>query len=136
VAIVQVEKRFGPARKRIHEGMIAFNSAIVGYSRTKTFAVSVRDGDEIVGGAVGMVRREWLFIDELWLDERYRGKDFGSQVMDAAEHHGRALGAKAVYLDTFSFQARPFYEKRGYRVFGELENYPPGHSRYWLTKTL
>jgi GNAT superfamily N-acetyltransferase len=136
MAEVQIEKRYGPTKKRIHEGIIAFNSAVTGYQRTKTFAVSVRDGDEIVGGAVGMVRREWLFIDELWLDERYRGKGFGSQVMDSAEDHGRALGAKAVYLDTFSFQARPFYEKRGYRVFGELENYPPGYTRYWLSKSL
>jgi GNAT superfamily N-acetyltransferase len=135
-AQVQVEKAVGPARKRIHEGIIAFNAPIVGQPTTKTFAVTLRENDAIMGGLVASVRRQWLYIDELWLDESYRGKGFGSRVMDMAEQRGRELGAKAVYVDTFSFQARPFYEKRGYHIFGDLPDYPPGHTRYWLTKTL
>ncbi len=38
------------------------------------------------------------------------------------------------HLDTFSFQARGFYEALGYEVFGRLEEYPPGHERYFLRK--
>ena len=41
-----------------------------------------------------------------------------------------------IWLDTFSFQARRFYEKLGYVVFGELPDYPAGHSRYFLQKRL
>jgi endonuclease/exonuclease/phosphatase (EEP) superfamily protein YafD len=37
---------------------------------------------------------------------------------------------------TFSFQARPFYEKFGYEVFATLEDYPPGHRKYFLRKAL
>ena len=33
-------------------------------------------------------------------------------------------------------QALPFYEKHGYTVFGVLENYPTGHSRYFVRKSL
>jgi hypothetical protein len=40
------------------------------------------------------------------------------------------------FLDTFSFQARPFYEKLGYRVFGTLENHPAGLHHYFMTKKL
>ena len=39
-------------------------------------------------------------------------------------------------LDKFSFQARGFYEKLGYAVFGALEDYPIGHSRMFLRKTI
>ena len=39
-------------------------------------------------------------------------------------------------MDTFSFQARPFYEKLGYRVFGQLPDYPRGQTRYFLAKAL
>jgi cation transport ATPase len=45
-------------------------------------------------------------------------------------------GCRHAHLDTFSYQARPFYERLGYRLFGELENYPPGHSRFFLRKQL
>lgn len=136
MAAVQIEKRYGPAKKRIHQGIVEFNGNVVGQASSKTFAATLRDDSQIVGGIVCLVRRGWLYIDELWLDERYRGKGFGSQLIDLAERHGRALGAAAAYVDTFSFQARPFYEKHGYVLFGELENYPSGHSRYWLSKSL
>ena len=47
-----------------------------------------------------------------------------------------ARGCRYAHLDTFSYQARPFYDRLGYRLFGELENYPPGHSRFFLRKQL
>jgi len=50
---------------------------------------------------------------------------------------GRAMrrGCSGAWLDAFSFQARGFYEKLGYAVFGSIEDYPPGHSRFFLKKT-
>ena len=39
-------------------------------------------------------------------------------------------------LDTHSFQARPFYEARGYKVFGVLDDYPEGHKKFFLSKKL
>jgi hypothetical protein len=38
------------------------------------------------------------------------------------------------FLDTFSFQARGFYEKLGYRAVGVLDNHPAGHQHYFMTK--
>jgi hypothetical protein len=43
---------------------------------------------------------------------------------------------KHIDLDTFSFQARPFYEKNGYTVFATLDNCPEGHSKHFLKKDL
>jgi len=39
-------------------------------------------------------------------------------------------------LDTTSFQARPFYEKLGYAVFGTLDDHPLSHAHYLLRKQL
>jgi hypothetical protein len=39
-------------------------------------------------------------------------------------------------LDTFDFQARGFYERNGYELFGTLDDCPPGHKRYYLKKAL
>ena len=35
-----------------------------------------------------------------------------------------------------SFQALGFYQKRGYTVAGQLDGYPPGHTKYFLRKEL
>jgi GNAT superfamily N-acetyltransferase len=55
--------------------------------------------------------------------------------MAAAEEEGRRRGCTAVWLDTFEFQARPFYEKLGYSNFGTLD-YPAGFKRFFLQKAL
>jgi len=57
-------------------------------------------------------------------------------LLRATEDEGRRLGSHSAYLDTFSFQARPFYERHGYEVFGTLEDFPVGQQRYFLRKAL
>lgn len=56
--------------------------------------------------------------------------------MRLAEEEAVRRGCLGAWLDTFSFQARGFYERLGYSVFGVIEGYPPGHSRFFLKKTL
>ncbi len=81
--------------------------------------------DEIVGGILGEVYWEWLYVDLLWVKNELRGQGYGHRLLTKLEDEGRKLGAKNVYLDTFSYQ-----------VFGELQDFPPGHQRYFFRKEL
>ena len=45
-------------------------------------------------------------------------------------------GCTGATLTTFEHQARPFYEKLGYVVFGTLEGYPAGTRQYHLSNRL
>jgi GNAT superfamily N-acetyltransferase len=131
-----LEKRYGPAKKAIWNGLRAYNRSRIGEPKHARFAVTVREGDRILGGATAELWANGMFIELLWLDDAVRVMKCGTKVMDLIEDEGRRRGAAFAYVDTFSFQARPFYEKRGYAVFGTLEDFPPGHKRYWLRKTL
>ena len=90
----------------------------------------------IVGGMVGEIYWTWFHIDLLWVTDELRGRGYGHRLLARAEDEARQRGAKQAYLDTFSFQAPDFYKQHGYRVFGELPDFPPGHQRYFLTKQL
>jgi GNAT superfamily N-acetyltransferase len=118
-------------------GITAYNTEQAGASEEchLCFVLKSPDG-ETIGGVIGTTYWGWLSLSLLWLKEEFRGRGFGSQLLAAAEEEARKRGAKHVYLDTFSFQAPEFYEKHGYRVYGELPDFPPGHTRFFMKKDL
>ena len=76
------------------------------------------------------------YIDTLWVDETYRGKGLGSQLLTEVERTAKENGCYLIHLDTFDFQAKEFYKKQGYEVFGILEDCPKEHCRYYLMKKI
>jgi GNAT superfamily N-acetyltransferase len=104
--------------------------------RSLTISVTHPDTDELLGGLWGGTGYSYLHIELLYLPEDLRGAGLGRQLMAQAEQEAIQRGCHGVWLDTFSFQARGFYERIGYTVIGTLEHYPPGHSRFFLRKTL
>jgi GNAT superfamily N-acetyltransferase len=90
----------------------------------------------LVGGLSATTVWGWLHVKELWVAERMQRSGIGTQLMLAAENEARRRGCHHALLDTFDFQARTFYEKLGYEVFGELPDFPRGHSRFFMKKSL
>jgi GNAT superfamily N-acetyltransferase len=90
----------------------------------------------IKGGLLGATYWGWCAIDILWLHDDLRGKGYGTRLMQLAEDEAKRRGCLGVHLDTLSFQALPFYQKLGYTVFGQIDDLPVGHARYYLKKSL
>ena len=91
---------------------------------------------EWLGGLMGELWCDWLHVKIVWVDAAARGQGNGSRLLRAAEDYAIERGCWSATLETMSFQARPFYEKLGYEVFAALEDYPPGHTKYYLRKQL
>lgn len=106
-----------------------------GHGKQLCFVLYAPD-QEIAGGLIGETHWGWFYINLMFIKEELRGRGYGHRLLTLAEEEARQRGAKNAYLDTFSFQAPGFYKRHGYRVFGELEDFPPGHQRYFLTKQL
>src|SRR5512139_1516326 len=118
-------------------GINEFNKAQAGDENAKRLCFVVKGPDQaVLGGVIGITYWDWLYIDLMWIKEEFRGRGFGGRLLTLAEDEARQRGAKQVYLDTFSFQAPGFYKQHGYQVFGELQDFPAGHQRYFLTKQL
>ena len=90
----------------------------------------------LVGGVWGYVNWNWLFVGLVWVSETLRGGGYGRQLMAALEHAARERGCQYAHLDTFSWQARPFYEGLGYEDFATLDDYPSGYQRFFMKKAL
>jgi GNAT superfamily N-acetyltransferase len=133
---ISVERAVGKTKKAVLGGLIRYNNEKMGKQKYKRLAVSLREGNEIVGGIVGEVWTAVLFIQLFWLEQRLRRKGFGAKLIKAIEDEARRFGATHAYVDTMSFQAPGFYRTCGYKEFGSIEGYPGGVTRHWLTKTL
>src|SRR5947199_7708735 len=131
-----VERTIGQTKKAVLGGLIGHNTEKVGKQKYKRFAISLRERGKIVGGIVGEVWAKVLFIQFFWMEQKYRGKDFGTKLIAAIEDEARRFGARRSYLDTMSFQAPGFYRSCGYQEFGSIEGYPDGVTRHWFTKAL
>lgn len=94
------------------------------------------DGTIIAGCVAEMYFWKIVYVDILWVDERHRKRGLGTRLLRAVEDAARREGAALIHLDTFDFQAKDFYLKNGYELFGTLEDCPPGHCRYYLKKKL
>lgn len=103
----------------------------------KSVRIFIRNrNNKVVGGIIGDVFGGWVYIALLWVEESLRNKGYGTKLVNLIEEEARKLGCKYAHLDTYSFEARPFYEKLGYGVFGTLEDYPEGYCKYFLKKVL
>jgi ribosomal protein S18 acetylase RimI-like enzyme len=90
----------------------------------------------IVAGLLGVTFWGWLHINDLWVSENLRKQGLGKALMCAAEQEAVRRECKFAHLETHDFQALEFYLKQGYDVFGELDDLPAGHKKYFLKKTL
>ena len=123
----------GYLRDRLDE----HNAPFAGPRNTEEFNLVVRDEQgEIVAGLVASCIWDWLHINIVWVSDVLRGQGYGTALLREAEAEGVKRNRKFAMLHTFSFQARPFYERHGYQVSGELVDFPLGHSQFKMFKRL
>jgi GNAT superfamily N-acetyltransferase len=122
-------------RETILTGLRAFNESQIGPANHLPVQLVVRDAQrEVIGGLLGDTKWGWLYVDKLWIAERARGLGLGSRLLARAEDVARERGCIGVFLSTFEHQARPFYEQRGYELFGTLDGFPAATRQYYLCK--
>ena len=123
--------------RELVDGVRVYNRAITGHERPRAVACFLRDdAGHIVGGAHGDLWGRSVHISAMWVAESHRGEGHGSALLEAVESYAASHGHVLAYLETTSFQARPFYESLGYRVFGELDGIAEGCTLFFLRKEL
>jgi len=116
----------------------AFNESKAGSSEFQELAILLREpgSGETIGGLWGRSAYGWVFVQLMFVPEALRRRGLGSRLLQMAEKIGEQRGCGGIWLDTFSFQARGFYERHGYTVFGTLDDHPPGGKHFFLSKSL
>jgi len=124
-------------REAIFACLAAFNQSRAGLSGFQQLAILLQDPStsDTVGGLWGYSLYDWLFIELLFVPDPFRGLKLGTKLLHMAERIGTERGCVGVWLDTFGFQARGFYERNGFEVFGALDDHPRGTKRFFMRKS-
>ena len=105
-------------------------------SETVDVQFVVLDNGQFVGGIYGNFKYDYLFINVLYVKEKYRGRNIATKLMDLIEKEAAKRGFQNLYLTTFEFQALGFYKKRGYKKVMEIYDYPKGFKEFTVYKSL
>lgn len=125
----------------IVDGLVKYNLSKVPKTQEIEF-IDIRkkivdENNNIIGGCLAkMYCWNVMYIDVLWIDDAYRKQGLGERLLREIEQIARDKKCSLIHLDTFDFQAKDFYVKYGYEVFGVLEDCPENHCRYYLKKKL
>lgn len=97
----------------------------------------IKENDDIIAGICGNVYT-WkiLYLELLFVNEAHRNKRLATFLLKKVEEQAKAMDVSLIHTDTYDFQAKDFYLKHGYEIFGVLDDCPQGHKRYYLKKEL
>ncbi|WP_446899632.1 GNAT family N-acetyltransferase [Clostridium sp. LBM24168] len=125
----------------IESGLVKYNLSKVPLIQKEPFIPInrvIKDSSEYIIAGINSRLYCWncCYIDILWVRENYRNQGYGSILLKEVERFAKQNNGYIMHLDTFDFQAKDFYIKHGYKIFGALENVPKGHTRYYMSKDL
>jgi GNAT superfamily N-acetyltransferase len=118
---------------RIYE----FNSSQTGLNDGQLFGFFIRDEkQEIIAGLSGWTWAKACEIRDLWVHPKWRRQGYGRKLLKSAEEEARTRGCEVILIISYSFQAPAFYQKCGYELAWQLNDFPPGHQNCYLVKKI
>lgn len=99
------------------------------------FSFIAKENDEIMGVVAGHTCFFEVYISDLAVREKDRGKNIGSQLIQAVEEYYTGHGFENINLCTYGFQAPEFYEKLGFQLeFVRKNKANPKMNKYYFVK--
>ncbi|HEY7494375.1 MAG TPA: GNAT family N-acetyltransferase [Candidatus Tectomicrobia bacterium] len=121
----------------VREGLAAHNVAATGATAYYPVCIFLKDEHQgVLGGLLGHIWAQCMHIAFLWVAPNLRHHGYGTALLHAAEALAAEWACTVVQLETFSFQAPGFYARHGYETIAVLSDFPPGHQKHFLKKSL
>lgn len=100
-------------------------------------------GDTFIGCSSGLaykndkVYSSWFYLTDLFVEKAYRFQSVGANLLANLEKEITTQGIQHIWTWTAGYEAPAFYQKQGYEIFAEMENwYSDGSARVGLRKKL
>jgi GNAT superfamily N-acetyltransferase len=123
--------------KVIKKGIIEYNAPFFGSNPSKSFIIYIKNYKlDIIAGLTGFYKGKYARVDLFWVDKAVRHQGLGKRLILKLEEFCKIKGCCYIQLETFDFQARPFYEKLGFECIGTVSKWVEDRDCYFMRKTL
>lgn len=124
-------------REKILVSLREFISSKIGPGQTAKSTLAARNTDgEVIGGLNYNIVRKWMYIEHLWVEEKHRSQGIATSLLKMAEEQALEHACIGIHCSTYSLLAESLYVKNGYKIFGQIEDFPEGHCHLFFSKKL
>ena len=110
--------------------------ARTGIGEDRDLGIETRRQGELVGACYGGTWGGTCELESLWVHPDLRRSGLGTRLLAAAESEAAQRGCHQVVLLSHWIQAPGYYERQGYEIVGQVEDYPAGTDAIWYRKRL
>lgn len=107
------------------------------------FSYTAEKNKQFIGCSSGLAYKNggsysgWFYLTDLFVEKPYRHQGLGAKLLGALEDKIKSVGVENIWTWTAGYEAPAFYQKQGYEIFIQMENwYSDGSSRVGLRKNL
>jgi GNAT superfamily N-acetyltransferase len=137
---INIHRSSSEEAQSVRTNLIKFNAQFIAEDLQQNYEeinLHIKDeNDEIAGGINSVFCWNWIEVDILWVDDRFRGRGYGSRLLQEIERIAREKQCTFIKLNTFSFQAPEFYRKHGFQEITRIDDAPRDHQHYYFIKYL
>ena len=104
-------------------------------TKKQQVSCAVYENDTYLGGATASIFGNTLHLSLLAVKKSARKQGIGTLLMNYIEKEAQNYHCTYITVNTQDYQARQFYERFGFSVFGEIKDTPfEGTTKYYLKK--
>lgn len=101
----------------------------------KTFSLVIKHDNNVIGVLSAKSYYSEIYVDDLWIDLKYRKLGFGKKLLQNLEERFKDKGYNNINLVTNQFQAPEFYLKCGFEIeFVRINKHNPKLNKTFFIK--
>lgn len=121
----------------INKQLYMYDREYITYRLEGSVQIGIEVEENLVGGLNAyMSAFHILYVDTVFVDEKYRRQGIGRKLILEMEQRAKKLGANMIRLDTFDWQGYEFYKHLDYEEAGHYYNEEDNFHEYFFIKRI
>ena len=114
-----------------------YNAQHIKYRLDGMMRIGLEEDGKLIAGLIAyMSVYKIMYVDTVFVDEKYRRQGYGRKLVQEAERRAKELGVNTIRLDTFNWQGTEFYKALGYEAVGNYSNEEDGFEETFFVKRI